>query len=102
MAQKTVLSGASATAEVLAEVVYVLAGVYHVDRRDIAQTMEAFLLEIEVIHRPALTYAFHLFGESSLDFVDCILAGYRHTEGRTVLTFDKKLQKVLQDDPLSE
>ena len=102
MAQKAILSGASATAEVLAEVVYVLAGVYHVDRRDIAQTMEAFLLEIEVSHRQALTYAFRLYGESSLDFVDCILAGYRHTEDRTVLTFDKKLQKVLQDDPLSE
>ena len=101
-AQAAVLSGASTTAEILAEVVYVLAGVYHLERKIIGQTLEAFLLEIEVAHKQILGYAFRLYGESSLDFVDCILAGYYHVEGHPVITFDKKLRKVLQNNPLSE
>ena len=100
-AQKAVLSGAATTAEVLAEVVYVLAGVYHVERQTIAQTLEGFLHEISIFHKQALGYAFRLYGESTLDFVDCILAGYQHTENQPVLTFDRKLQKVLQNNPLS-
>ena len=102
MAKELILSGAHTTAEILAEVVYVLKGVYHVDRHDIAATLEAFLQEISIGHKAAVTYAFRLYGKSSLDFVDCLLAGYHHTEGKTVATFDKNLLRALETDLLSK
>jgi len=42
-AREAIVKGASTTAEVLAEAVYVLAGVYKADRETIATTLEAFL-----------------------------------------------------------
>ena len=45
-AKEIVLSGAQTTAEVLAEVVYVLKGVYQVERSDIAETVGSFLREV--------------------------------------------------------
>ena len=100
-ARKAIEAGAEVTAEVLAEVVYVLSGVYRVDRRTVARTMEDFLRETEAPHRRALEYAFRLYGESGLDLVDCVLAGYRHAEGQEVLTFDRKLRNALRSDPLA-
>lgn len=44
-AKEIVVAGAQTTAEVLAEVVYVLKGVYHADRPTIAETLEAFINE---------------------------------------------------------
>ena len=101
-AHKAIMAGASTTAEVLAEVVYVLDGVYHAERQTISQTLDAFLSEVEVTHRNALRYAFRLYGAKNLDFVDCLLAGYHYMEGQDILTFDKKLHKVLLNDPLTE
>ena len=97
-ARRAVIAGASTTIEVLAEVVYVLAGVYKAYRKDIATTLDSFLLEITIPHKAALGYALRLYGSSRLDFVDCILAGYKHIDGSDVLTFDKKLQKVLLEN----
>ena len=97
-AREAIVKGASTTAEVLAEVVYVLAGVYKADRETIATTLEAFLQEIEVPHKAALKYAFKLYGRKKLDFVDCVLAGYHHIEGAEVMTFDVKLRRILTSE----
>lgn len=101
-ARNAVMAGASTTAEVLAEVVYVLAGVYGAECRQIAETVGAFLEEVEVPHPLALRYAFRLYGQSKLDFVDCVLAGYHHVDGAEILTFDKKLLKALRTNPIGE
>ena len=101
-ARAAVLAGASTTAEVLAEVVYVLAGVYKADRGMIADALDAFIQEVDVPHKAALHYAFRLYRNRKLDFVDCILAGYHHTKGLDIITFDSKLQKALMNDPLSQ
>ena len=100
-AKEAVLSGASTTAEVIAEVVYVLGGVYKADRSTIAAALGLFIQEVEIPNRAALQYALQLFCKRKLDFVDCLLAGYHHTAGSEVMTFDSKLQKVLISDPLS-
>ena len=97
-AKETIMSGASTTVEVLAEVVYVLSSVYKVNRETIATTLEAFLPEIDVPHRAALRYAFQLYSNIKIDFVDCVLAGYHFAEGQDIMTFDIKLQKVLSKD----
>ena len=98
-AKEIILSGAQTTAEVLAEVVYVLKGVYNVGRQEIADTIGAFLLEISVPHKAAIAYACKLYGETKLGFVDCILAGYHFSESMEILTFDKKLSKVVKNLP---
>lgn len=100
-AKAIVLAGAQTTAEVLAEVVYVLKGVYQAKRSDIAETLQDFLQEVSVPHKAAMAYACRLYGETNLDFVDCILAGYHFTEGADVLTFDKKLNNTLNLPPLN-
>ena len=99
-AKEAVMAGASTTAEILAEVVYVLTGVYKADRSTVTTALESFIQEIEVPNRAALQYALKLFCIRKLDFVDCLLAGYHHTAGAEVITFDEKLQKVLMNDPL--
>lgn len=101
-AKEAVMAGASTTTEVLAEVVYVLGGVYKADRSTIAEALESFIQEVEIPNRAALQYALQLFCEKKLDFVDCLLAGYHHMGGIDVMTFDSKLQKVLINDPLSQ
>ena len=101
-AKAVILAGASVTAEVLAEVVYVLAGVYQADRTMIADALEAFIQEVDIPHKAALRYAFRLYKTKRLDFVDCVLAGYHHVDGTEIMTFDKKLGKTLSKDPLSQ
>jgi len=46
-------------------------------------------------HREAVIKGIEYFSEKSLDFVDCILAGYYEAENVTVKTFDVKLEKLL-------
>jgi len=95
-ARKTILAGAQTTAEVLAEVVYVLKGVYKADRTTIADTLVTFMQEVAVPDKPAVAYACKLYGKTSLDFVDCLLAGYHFVNGEDIVTFDQKLSKVLE------
>jgi predicted nucleic-acid-binding protein len=83
--------------EVLAEVVYVLAGVYNTTREDVEKVIlelletEEILVESENIVRYAIT----TYKSRSLDFVDCLLHAYQDVDGEIVFTFDKKLNKLL-------
>ena len=52
--------------------------------------------EIEDEHKEVITYASKLYGETNLDYVDCVLIAYRKIEGREVFTFDKKLNNQLK------
>ena len=100
-AREIILAGAETTPEVLAEAVYVLRGVYHVDRPSIAVALESFIQEVTLSHKAAITYACKLYGQRSLDFVDCLLAGYHHIDGAEISTFDEKLGKVLLKNPIA-
>ena len=99
-AREIILAGAETTPEVLAEVVYVLRGVYHVDRPSIASALESFIQEVTLSHKAAITYACKLYGQRSLDFVDCLLAGYYHIDSTEISTFDEKLGRVLLRNPM--
>ena len=101
-ARAAVLAGASTTAEVLAEVVYVLAGVYKANRAMIADALDAFMQEVDIPRKTVLRYAFRLYRNRRLDFVECVLAGYHYMDGLDVITFDAKLQKALMNDPLPQ
>lgn len=85
------------TIEVIAEVVYVLKGVYAMERGMIADTMKAFVALADCQEMDALKIALDAYGTHKLDFVDCVLYGYHAAGGAEIATFDKKLLKLLAD-----
>ena len=81
--------------EVLAEVVYVLDGVYKISKKDISdKLLELISFEnIFVSNSIVVNQAFELFKTENLDFVDCLLCAYADKD--KIFTFDKKLQKCI-------
>lgn len=83
--------------EILAEVVYVLLGVYEVSKIDIADKLinliscDTIFTDNELIIIEALT----LFKNQKLDFVDCLLCSYSQID--EIKTFDKKLNRCIQN-----
>lgn len=83
--------------EIISEVVYVLEGVYHVSREDVVKCLGSLLKDIEIINSDVLLRALEIFNETpKLDFVDCLLYGYKYAKGVDILTFDSKLSKKLE------
>jgi predicted nucleic-acid-binding protein len=82
--------------EILAEVVYVLLGVYEISKIEIADKLislinsDTILTDNERIIIEALT----LFKNQNLDFVDCLLCSYSQID--EIKTFDKKLNRCIQ------
>lgn len=87
--------GAEITAEVVAECVYVLGGVYEVPRALVAESLVTLLGEVACRRKEAVNAALSLYAATKLDFVDCLLAAEHDTGGREVLTFDKRLASLL-------
>lgn len=82
------------TIEVIAEVVYVLKGVYSIDRKIIVDTVKGFLKLVNCNEMKVLNFALDTYGGMNLDFVDCVLYGYHSIDGVEIATFDKKLMKL--------
>lgn len=85
--------------EVIAEMVYVLQKVYHYDRNIIAHAISTIVMHENavVMNKQIVQTALHYFGETTLDFVDCLLRGHAAIDGHQVLTFDKQLQRFLNN-----
>ncbi len=91
-----ILEGACTVPEFLAECAYVLSGpVYGFSREDTAAALLALLDEVDCDHHPSMQRALELYRESRFDFADCILAARHQVEGMPVLTFDKKLKRLI-------
>lgn len=90
-----ITNGAFTLPEILAEVVYVLSGVYKVERQEISDALLAVLDVVEVEHFEVIFRAIEIFANSGLDFVDCILIAYNEIEKIEVFSFDKKLNRRL-------
>lgn len=91
-----IAGGVATIPEVFPEIVYVLSHSYKIDRQKISGALLTLLDEIEVEHKEVITHASKLYGETNLDYVDCVLVAYRKVEGREVFTFDKNLNKLLK------
>lgn len=86
------------TLEVLAEVCYVLEGVYQVSREDVAKDFCKLNNDVSIINADVLLRALEIYDTMpKLDFVDCILYGYNKERGIEIVTFDKKLKKRMED-----
>lgn len=81
--------------EVFAEIVYVLTKVYGINRKDVADSLQELLSFVTTSGRDIMRTAFAHYGESKLDFVDCILAAYAVSDGKEILSFDKKLNNFI-------
>ena len=83
--------------EVLAEVVYVMNKVYSMPRGEIAGYIETFLQlpNVATESEDALSVALKMYAESTMDFVDCVLYGFKAVYGHDVFTFDKQLNAML-------
>ena len=101
-AREVVAAGCEVYPETLAEVVYVLMGVYGVPRAQISHVL-LNLIEVVFVDRvDELSFALELFADEGLDFVACILLAQNQVSGREVITFDKKLAKRLRSDSYSQ
>ena len=86
------------TIEVIAEVVYVLKGVYRMDRSEIANVIGEFLQMVECRDSEIVLLALETYSHENLDFVDCVLYAYHRLDNLKVATFDKKLLRLLNQN----
>ena len=85
----------SVTIEVIAEVIYVLKGVYSMERKMISETLASFMKLVNCRDKHVLNIAINIYSSHNLDFVDCVLYGYYSVKGIRIATFDKKLLKLM-------
>ena len=83
------------TIEVIAEVIYVLKGVYLLERGEIARIIKEFVKLVNCAEYAVLNFALDTFGAHNLDFVDCVLYAYYSVQRAKIATFDKKLIKLM-------
>ncbi len=82
--------------EVLAEVIYVLGGVYEVPKKDISVKLILLLSQKNIQSVEGITIeALNIFVEKNIDFVDALLCAYSKND--EVRTFDKKLLKCINN-----
>jgi len=81
--------------EILAEVVYVLEGVYGISKNDISDKLLQLIdfENISVSDLDIVRKSFEIFKNKNLDFVDCLLCAYSNED--KIITFDKKLNKCI-------
>ena len=94
-AKAVIEGGAYTKPEIIAEVVYVLKGVYHATRADIRVFIQEMLNSVRCVESEAVTYAVDVYADTSLDFVDCLLIAYHVLGKEDAFTFDKSLAKRL-------
>ena len=83
--------------EALSEVVYVLNGYYEVPRERVSDWLIEVLTSTNcsTSNLEAVLEGLRTFRVTKLDFVDCMLFGYRKVYGDTIHTFDRQLQTIL-------
>jgi len=81
---------------VIAECVYVLTKFYKVPRAEAASVLIDLLQYKGICNtdKAELIHALHLYSDKNLDVVDAILCAKAQDTQRTLVTFDKALQKL--------
>lgn len=85
------------TNEIIAEIVYVLEKVYSVPKAEIVGVLSVFveMVNIFIDDKQLILEALRFYEKHNLDFVDSILLSYNKVRKYKVITFDKKLKKLL-------
>ena len=95
MAEQVINGDAWATPEVLAEVEYVLRDVYELPRKEIYGKFCEMGGIIDFEPRDVVLQAIKEYGQTKLDFVDCVLIAYNKLGISRVFTFDKEINREL-------
>lgn len=75
---------------------YVLEGLYQVSREDIVNNFRKLNFDVTILNVDVFLRALEIFNKPpKLDFVDCLLYGYKLERGVDIVTFDKQLMKQL-------
>lgn len=84
------------TAEVAAEVVYVLEKVYEVPRTEITDALLKLFAypNISTPDTAVLNESLKIYSDKSIDFVDAILVSYNRIHNHVIHTFDKKVLRL--------
>ena len=98
IAKQEIESGEAYTLpSILAEVVYVLHGHYEVERSVVRDSLSHLLDQVSVEHPNVIIAALNYYADRNVDFVDDMLAARAHLLGEKILTFDKKLNRLIDE-----
>lgn len=95
IAEHVIDGDAWTTPEVLAEMSFVLDKYYGMSRKDIHACLCIISHEVELVP-PITEEAIRHFGESNLDFVDCMMTAYAEAGYRT-FSFDKGINRRISE-----
>ena len=93
--EETINKGAYTISEVICEVVYVLEGVYDLNKNEISDVLLDFIEEIDMNEKVVTKEALKAFKINNLDYVDCLLLARHKLYKDNIISFDKKLNKAL-------
>lgn len=97
-AVEVITSGAYTKPEIIAEAVYVLKGVYSMQKDKIREIIRNVSTVIHIEDAECVLLAMDLYAAVSLDFVDCLLIAYHRINHESIFSFDKKLNKYLNKE----
>lgn len=92
IAEHVIDGGAWTSPEVLAEITYVLGSVYEAEREDIKAALDVLANIIRFQPDDVTRSAIEEYGNTKLDFVDCMAVAY-NKYGERVFSFDKGVNK---------
>lgn len=96
LAEHVINGGAWTTPEVLAEVTHVLKHHYSCERREIFTALELTANVVELRPYAETLEAIREYGETGLDFVDCMASAYNKC-GESVFTFYIELNRRMSE-----
>lgn len=84
--------------EIVAEVVYVLQKIYSIPNNNIASALTTLFNypNINIPEQEIITTAISLLTKNKLDYADNLLVAYNIKQQAAIYTFDKKLNKAIQ------
>ena len=94
-ATEIIEQGSFTTIEVVAEVVYVLNGVYKESRDNIYKVLMILFESVHIEHNDMVSTSLEVYSRTNLDYIDCVLVARKKVFGDDVFTFDRKLNSEL-------
>ena len=82
----------------MAEVSYVLEGLYGVPRYAVISSFRKLINDVYIVNSDVLFRALEIYDDKpKLDFVDCLMYGYKKARNYEIISFDKKLNGKLNE-----
>lgn len=97
-ATEIIRNGVEVIPETIPEVLYVLTSkiLYAIPRPDAAKAIIALLNDISIDRETTIRNALNIFGETRLDYVDCLLIAEGLSADTEIMSFDRKLLNELK------